>query len=48
MKILEKIKPNHSERKQFKLVSESFIKKLNSGLQDAKAVLGGSGAKDKP
>lgn len=44
--VLDKIKPNKEEQKKFNLVVNDFIKKLNSNLNEAKAVLGGSGAKD--
>ncbi len=44
--ILKKIKPSKDEQAHFKLVTTSFITKLNKNLKDAKAILGGSGAKD--
>ncbi|MBW2963434.1 CCA tRNA nucleotidyltransferase [Candidatus Woesearchaeota archaeon] len=45
MKALEKIKPSKQEEKAFKVIVDSFLKKLNSVLGDARGVLGGSGAK---
>ena len=46
--ILKKIKPDKQEYTNFKKVTASFIKKLNSklGKVSAKVILGGSGAKD--
>jgi tRNA nucleotidyltransferase (CCA-adding enzyme) len=44
--VLKKIKPNQKERKQFDEIVSTFLGKLNSNLNDAKATLGGSGAKD--
>ncbi|MBI4983169.1 nucleotidyltransferase domain-containing protein, partial [Candidatus Woesearchaeota archaeon] len=44
--ILTQIKPSTEERKRFELTITSFISKLNSKLKEAKAILGGSGAKD--
>ncbi|MBU0470349.1 MAG: CCA tRNA nucleotidyltransferase [Nanoarchaeota archaeon] len=44
--VLKKIKPGKEEVKRFKLVTSDFMKKLNSKLKDAVAILGGSGAKD--
>ena len=44
--ILNKIKPNKQEEKQVSDRINSFIKKLNKNLKNAKAVLGGSGAKN--
>lgn len=44
-KILKEIKPKSEERKRFKVITTSFLKKLNVKLKGAKAVLGGSGAK---
>src|SRR3989344_1107382 len=46
MNILNKIKPNEQERLWFKTIADSFLKLLNSKLKDARAILGGSGAKD--
>src|SRR3989338_5174000 len=43
--VLSKIKPNKQELLQFKKTSTAFLKTLNSKLKDAKAILGGSGAK---
>ena len=45
-RIIDTITPNKKEREQFNLVTKSFLTKLNAHLQDAKAILGGSGAKD--
>ncbi len=45
-KALAKIKPTLKEEKKFKETTKSFLKKLNSQLKQAKAILGGSGAKD--
>ena len=44
--VLKKIKPTKEEEKQVKEIVDSFLNKLNKNLRDAKAVLGGSGAKD--
>ena len=44
--VLDKIKPSKEEQVQFKKVVTQFIKQLNSKLNNAKAILGGSGAKD--
>ena len=44
--ILIKISPNKAEQKLFKEIISSFLKKINSNLKEAKAILGGSGAKD--
>ncbi|MBS3166218.1 CCA tRNA nucleotidyltransferase [Candidatus Woesearchaeota archaeon] len=43
--VLSHIKPNKQELSQFKKTSTAFLKTLNSKLKDAKAILGGSGAK---
>ena len=45
-KVLEKIKPNKTESQKVKAAVNSFLKKLNSNLSGAKAILGGSGEKD--
>src|SRR3989344_4333491 len=47
-KVLTKIKPSKEEEKNFTQATASFIKTLNSALTTtgAKAILGGSGAKD--
>lgn len=45
MEVLKKIKPTKEEEREVKNKIESFLKKLNSVLGDAKGVLGGSGAK---
>lgn len=42
---LATIKPTADEQKRVKAVTASFLKKLNVSLPDAKAILGGSGAK---
>ncbi|MBU1622774.1 MAG: CCA tRNA nucleotidyltransferase [Nanoarchaeota archaeon] len=44
--VLQKIKPNKQERDHFKTVSTTFLKKLNTKLTNAHAILGGSGKKD--
>jgi tRNA nucleotidyltransferase (CCA-adding enzyme) len=44
-KVLKKIKPSAAEVKKFEKVTADFLKKLNSKLKDAKAILGGSGEK---
>jgi tRNA nucleotidyltransferase (CCA-adding enzyme) len=44
--ILNKIKPSKEEQNKLQKLVSTFIKKLNSNLKDAKATLGGSGAKD--
>ncbi len=44
--ILAKIKPTATEQRQLKDKVNSLLKKLNAKLTDAKAILGGSGAKD--
>jgi tRNA nucleotidyltransferase (CCA-adding enzyme) len=43
--VLAEIKPNDKEEKEVKEKIEEFLSKLNKGLKDGKAVLGGSGAK---
>jgi tRNA nucleotidyltransferase (CCA-adding enzyme) len=46
-RILKKIKPQPVETKKFQRITAQFLKKLNSQLKSqAKAILGGSGAKD--
>jgi len=44
--VLNKIKPNKAEQTVFHTVTAVFLKKLNSNLKNAEAILGGSGAKD--
>jgi tRNA nucleotidyltransferase (CCA-adding enzyme) len=44
--VFKTIKPSTAEQAKVKKVINAFIKKLNSKLKDAKAILGGSGAKD--
>jgi len=44
--VLAEIKPTEKERKEIKEKIAVFLNKLNKSLKDAKAVLGGSGAKD--
>lgn len=44
--ILKKIKPSREEQIKLKAVTGAFLNKLNSKLKSAKAILGGSGAKD--
>ncbi|MBW2977415.1 nucleotidyltransferase domain-containing protein, partial [Candidatus Woesearchaeota archaeon] len=44
--ILKEIKPSKEEEKEVKDKIDKFLKRVNKGLKDAKAVLGGSGAKD--
>ena len=44
--ILTKIKPSKDALKNFKVVSTSFLEKINKNLKDAKAIIGGSGARD--
>ncbi len=43
--VLAQIKPGKEEQNKFGEVTTTFLKKLNSKLKDAKAILGGSGAK---
>lgn len=43
--VLKQIKPTPEEEKKVMSAVDSFLKKLNPALNDAKAVLGGSGAK---
>ncbi len=43
--VLKEIKPDKEERRKIKKKIDSFLERLNKGLKDAKAVLGGSGAK---
>lgn len=42
---LKLVKPSEEEIEEVKSKTDGFIKKVNTGLKDAKAVLGGSGAK---
>ena len=44
--VLTELKPGVIEKKKFKLIIGEFLKKINNNLVDAKAILGGSGAKD--
>lgn len=44
--VLSKIKPDKDERFKFNNITLHFLAKLNAKLKDAKAILGGSGAKD--
>jgi tRNA nucleotidyltransferase (CCA-adding enzyme) len=44
--VLKKIKPGQDEISNFNSVTKEFLTKLNSKLSGAKAILGGSGAKD--
>ncbi|MBI2665450.1 hypothetical protein HYX12_02405 [Candidatus Woesearchaeota archaeon] len=44
-KVLENISPSETEKKEFQTVVSHFLRKLNSILPDAQAILGGSGAK---
>jgi len=43
--VLKKIKPSKEEEKEVKDKIDRFLNRVNKGLKDAKAVLGGSGAK---
>ncbi len=43
--VLAKIKPSAAEQKKFAAVSKAFLQKLQAKLPEAKAVIGGSGAK---
>ncbi|MBI2668600.1 CCA tRNA nucleotidyltransferase [Candidatus Woesearchaeota archaeon] len=43
--ILQKIKPSKEEQNKVEKTTELFLTKLNAKLKDAKAILGGSGAK---
>jgi len=43
--VLSRIKPSREEEQKLAKIVSSFLKKLNSSLSDAKAILGGSGAK---
>ncbi len=43
--VLKEIKPDGKEQKRLKEITASFLSQLNKKLKDAKAVLGGSGAK---
>ncbi|MEE9525393.1 MAG: CCA tRNA nucleotidyltransferase [Candidatus Woesearchaeota archaeon] len=44
--VLEGIKPTKTEEKEVKGMIKEFVDKLNKGLKEGKAVLGGSGAKE--
>jgi tRNA nucleotidyltransferase (CCA-adding enzyme) len=44
-KVLKGIKPGKEEEKEVKDKIDNFLKRVNKGLKDAKAELGGSGAK---
>ncbi len=44
--VLKEIKPTKEEEKEVKEKISDFVSRLNKGLKDGKAVLGGSGAKD--
>lgn len=44
--VLKEIKPDKKERNHFQKVTKEFVTKLNSKLKGAKAIMGGSGAKD--
>ncbi len=44
--VLKEIKPTQKEREELKKKITNFLNKLNKSLKDAKAILGGSGAKD--
>ena len=44
--VLEEIKPSKEEEKEVREKIYDFLSKLNKNLKDAKALLGGSGAKD--
>jgi tRNA nucleotidyltransferase (CCA-adding enzyme) len=45
-KVLQKISPNKKEKEYFNKTTQDFMVKLNSKLDGADAILGGSGAKD--
>ena len=45
MKTLSLVKPEPQEEKHVNNLAKTFLEKLNSGLKDAKAVIGGSVAK---
>ncbi len=45
-KVLKEVKPNKEEEKEVKDKIGNFLKRINKGLKDAKAELGGSGAKE--
>jgi tRNA nucleotidyltransferase (CCA-adding enzyme) len=45
-KVLKGIKPSKEEEKEVKAKIDNFLKRVNKGLKDAKAELGGSGAKE--
>jgi tRNA nucleotidyltransferase (CCA-adding enzyme) len=44
-KVLKKVKPSKEEEKEVKDKIDNFLKRINKGLKNAKAELGGSGAK---
>ncbi|MEW5896592.1 MAG: CCA tRNA nucleotidyltransferase [Nanoarchaeota archaeon] len=44
--ILTKVKPSNEEQRKLTAVTGAFLAKLNPKLKNAKAILGGSGAKD--
>jgi len=44
--VLKEIKPDKQEEKEVKAEIDVFLKKANKNLKNAKAILGGSGAKD--
>ena len=44
--VIREIRPDSKYEKEILGKADSLIKKINSGLKHAKAVLGGSGAKD--
>ena len=44
--VLNKIKPSKAEHALFQATTTCFLKKINSNLKKAEAILGGSGAKD--
>ncbi len=44
--VLKRIRPSVEERTKWKRVVDDFLKRLNGKLQGAKAIVGGSGAKD--
>src|SRR3989338_2782927 len=45
-RVLERIRPSAMERKEWNVVVDEFLLKLNKGLVNATAIVGGSGAKD--
>lgn len=44
--VLKRIKPSLEEQRKFKRITASFLRTINTQLNNAKAILGGSGAKD--